>query len=61
MLSALMYAEGYGDWTRGRAEFERAVAGREHVRCQGCEGCTVSCPCGVGVPGELSRAHSLLT
>jgi predicted aldo/keto reductase-like oxidoreductase len=59
VLRYLMYAEDYGQFAHGRAEF--ASLAREHadVRCSACPGCTVECPYGVKVTQRMIHAQEL--
>ncbi len=61
ILRYYMYAENYGDVDRGRSAF---LALSPENRIDGCEGCPApclqSCPTGVDIPGELTKAHALL-
>jgi len=59
MLRFLTYADGYGQFALGRGRFQELPAEVSAVRCQDCSRCTVSCPFGVRVPSQLSRAQEL--
>ena len=55
----VMYAEGYGDFARGRSRFRALPAAVRQVRCADCTACAVRCPNGVRVRERLIRAQEL--
>jgi hypothetical protein len=57
MLRYLTYADGYGEFSRGREHFLALPAAATSVRCQDCVSCTVTCPFGVQVSSRLTRAQ----
>jgi hypothetical protein len=57
MLRYLTYADGYGEFSRGREHFLALPAEVTSVRCQDCVSCTVTCPFGVQVSTRLARAQ----
>ena len=61
ILRYLTYAEGYGEFSRGRGHFLALPAEVTSVRCQDCASCTIACPFGVKVPSRLARAQELFT
>ena len=59
MLRYLTYADGYGEFSRGREHFLALPAEVTSVRCTDCASCTVTCPFGVRVSSRLTRAQEL--
>jgi predicted aldo/keto reductase-like oxidoreductase len=59
ILRYLTYAEGYGEFARGREEFQALPSALTQVRCSDCPSCTVTCPFGVQVANRLCRAQEL--
>lgn len=59
VLRFLTYADGYGQFALGRESFLELPKEVAAVRCAECPGCTVTCPFGVRVPNQLSRAQEL--
>jgi hypothetical protein len=57
ILRYLTYADGYGEFSRGREHFLALPAEVTSVRCQDCVSCTVTCPFGVQVSRRLARAQ----
>jgi hypothetical protein len=51
-----MYAEGYGNFERGRETFRRSAG---TLRCSECRTHTVACPNGVAVEEGMRRAYQL--
>ena len=56
LVRCAMYAEGYRDVSRARAE----LAMLQDPGCGDCTRCVVRCPNGVAVPQRVSRARALL-
>jgi len=59
VLRYLMYAEGYGQFSLGRENFQSLPAEVASVRCSDCGECTVRCPNGVQVSRRLARAQEI--
>jgi predicted aldo/keto reductase-like oxidoreductase len=59
VLRARMYAEDYGDLSKGRQTYARLGAGASP--CVGCSGpCLAACPHGLAVPDLTRATHELL-
>ncbi len=56
LVRCAMYADGYRDIVRARAE----LAMVQDPGCGDCGGCVVSCPHGVAVPQRVTRARMLV-
>lgn len=56
----VMYADGYGDKAMARSRFRALPEAVREVRCGDCESCPISCPNGVRVRDQLTRAQTLL-
>jgi predicted aldo/keto reductase-like oxidoreductase len=54
-----MYADGYGQFDLGRSGWLAQPAAARAVRCSDCAECTVQCPNGVDIRGNLIRAQEL--
>ena len=59
MLRFAMYADGYGQFALGRERFLELSAEHAAVRCADCSSCTVTCPHGVHVVEQLTRAQDI--
>ena len=59
ILRYLTYADGYGEFSRGRDHFLALPAEVTSARCKDCASCTVTCPFGVKVSSRLARAQEL--
>jgi uncharacterized protein len=57
VLRAMMYADGYGEFALGRAQFHTMPARLQAVRCGDCGDCTVKCPNGIRIVERLTRAQ----
>jgi predicted aldo/keto reductase-like oxidoreductase len=56
LVRCTMYADGYGDVNRARAE----LAMLQDPGCGDCGACVVKCPHGVAVPQRVKRARMLV-
>jgi hypothetical protein len=59
MLRFVTYADGYGQFALGRERFLELSAEHAAVRCADCSSCTVTCPHGVHVVEQLTRAQDI--
>jgi predicted aldo/keto reductase-like oxidoreductase len=59
MLRYLMYAEGYGQFSLGRENFQSLAPEIAQVRCSDCNSCSVRCPNGVRVSERLQLAQEM--
>lgn len=59
VLRYLSYADGYGQFSLGRAQFLQLPVELAQVRCDHCPTCPVECPHGVKIVERLSRAQEL--
>ena len=59
ILRYVTYADGYGQFALGREHFMELAPEHAAVDCRDCPGCTVQCPHGVRVAGQLIRAQEL--
>ena len=59
VLRFAMYADGYGQFTLGREQFQQLPAAARDVRCGDCAECAVRCPNGVNVAVRAARAQEL--
>ncbi len=59
VLRYLTYAEGYGQFGLGRERYSAMDPAHASARCSNCPGCSVQCPYGVDVAGQVARAQEL--
>jgi hypothetical protein len=59
LVRYVSYAEGYGQFALGRANYLELPPEHRAVECARCDGCTVTCPNGVRVAERVSRAREL--
>jgi uncharacterized protein len=59
MLRYLMYAEGYGQFSLGRENYQSLAPELTQVRCSDCESCSVRCPNGVKVAERLTHSQEI--
>lgn len=57
-LRYLAYADFYGQYALGRAEFLKLPPEARQARCEDCAACAVRCPHGVRVAERLSKAQA---